>query len=106
MNVFFQRQFNMAVKLLGNILCWHQIIEDTVLIDLAINQILNRYLLTSIRTLQPLEALLKITMVNLLHIILSICRYKILILYNHFVFRLHICYLVHGYLMEIIHLKN
>uniref|UniRef100_A0A2S2PWV7 GC-rich sequence DNA-binding factor 1 n=2 Tax=Sipha flava TaxID=143950 RepID=A0A2S2PWV7_9HEMI len=63
MNVFFQRQFNMAVKLLGNILCWHQIIEDTVLIDLAINQILNRYLLTSIRTLQPLEAILKITMI-------------------------------------------
>lgn len=64
MNVFFQRQFNMAVKLLGNILCWHQIIEDAVLIDLAINQILNRYLLTSIRTLQPLEAILKITMVQ------------------------------------------
>lgn len=65
MNMFFQRQFNIAVKLLSNILCWHQIIEDTVLIDLAINQILNRYLLTSIRTLQPLEAVLKITMVYL-----------------------------------------
>ncbi|KAE9544711.1 hypothetical protein AGLY_000253 [Aphis glycines] len=63
MNVFFQRQFNMAVKLLGNILSWHRIIEDVVLIDLAINQILNRYLLTSIRTLQPLEAILKITMI-------------------------------------------
>lgn len=63
MNVFFQRQFNMAVKLLGNILAWHRIIEDVVLIDLAINQILNRYLLTSVRTLQPLEAILKITMI-------------------------------------------
>ncbi|XP_050428525.1 PAX3- and PAX7-binding protein 1 isoform X2 [Adelges cooleyi] len=63
MNVFFQRQFNVAVKLLGNILCWHHIIEDAVLIDLAINQILNRYLLMSIRTLQPLEAILKVTMV-------------------------------------------
>ncbi|KAL4143140.1 hypothetical protein QTP88_005504 [Uroleucon formosanum] len=63
MNVFFQRQFNMAVKLLGNILSWHRIIEDVVLIDLAINQILNRYLLTSVRTLQPLEAILKITMI-------------------------------------------
>lgn len=69
MNVFFQRQFNMAVKLLGNILCWHQIIEDSVLIDLAINQILNRYLLTSIRTLQPLESILKITMVYFLAIL-------------------------------------
>lgn len=65
MNVYFQRQFNMAVKLLGNILCWYQIIEDTLLIDLAVNQILNRYLMTSIRTLQPLEAILKITMVSL-----------------------------------------
>ncbi|VVC35828.1 Hypothetical protein CINCED_3A011863 [Cinara cedri] len=63
MNVFFQRQFNIAVKLLSNILYWHQIIEDAVLIDLAVNQILNRYLLTSIRTLQPLEAILKITMI-------------------------------------------
>lgn len=63
MNVFFQRQFNMAVKLLSNIICWYQIIDDSVIIDLAVNQILNRYLLTSVRTLQPLEALLKITMV-------------------------------------------
>lgn len=64
MNVFFQRQFHMAVKLLGNILCWHHLIEESVLIDLAVNQILNRYLLTSVRTLQPLEAILKITMVH------------------------------------------
>lgn len=66
MNVYFQRQFNMAVKLLGNILCWYQIIEDALLIDLAVNQILNRYLMTSVRTLQPLEAILKITMVRLM----------------------------------------
>ncbi|XP_050526915.1 PAX3- and PAX7-binding protein 1 [Daktulosphaira vitifoliae] len=63
MNVFFQRQFNVAVKLLGNILCWYHIIEDGIIIDLAINQILNRYLLMSVRTLQPLEAILKITMI-------------------------------------------
>lgn len=80
MNVFFQRQFNMAAKLFGNILCWHKIIEDSVLIDLAVNQILNRYLLTSIRTLQPLEAILKITMVYTIFVLFLCANTSFLLL--------------------------
>jgi len=97
----------MAVKLLSNILCWHKIIEDALLVDLAVNQVLNRYLLTSIRTLQPLEAILKITMVCSLPshteetyegfngIINVIILHRLLTFYP-----------VHGFFMELLHLKN
>lgn len=49
---FFQRQFNSAVKLLGNITCWQGTLADHVLKDLAINSLLNRYLLSGLRVCQ------------------------------------------------------
>ncbi|XP_065201950.1 PAX3- and PAX7-binding protein 1 [Planococcus citri] len=59
LNVFFQKQFASSVKLFGNLLKWHEIINETILIDIANCSLLNRYLLMAIRTLQPLEAAAK-----------------------------------------------
>lgn len=62
-NVFFQRQFVNSVKLFGNLLCWHGIVNDELLADKANSSLLNRYLLMAIRTLPPLEAANKCCMV-------------------------------------------
>ncbi|XP_044740539.1 PAX3- and PAX7-binding protein 1 isoform X2 [Chrysoperla carnea] len=56
---FFQRQFNSAVKLLGNITCWQGTLADHVLKDLAINSLLNRYLLSGLRVCQLIDAVSK-----------------------------------------------
>lgn len=56
LNVFFQRQFAVSVKLFANLLKWYGIINEDILIDTATCSLLNRYLLMAIRTLQPLEA--------------------------------------------------
>lgn len=63
LNVFFQRQFAVSVKLFGNLLKWYGIINEEILIDIANSSLLNRYLLMAIRTLQPLEAATKCQLV-------------------------------------------
>nr|XP_018903657.1 PREDICTED: PAX3- and PAX7-binding protein 1 [Bemisia tabaci] len=64
---FFQRQFASAVKLLTNLVRWQGLISDTLLGQVAIDPVLNRYLLMSLRTLEPIEASIKChTIVNVL----------------------------------------
>ncbi|XP_043927959.1 PAX3- and PAX7-binding protein 1 [Protopterus annectens] len=48
--LFFQRQFWSCVKLLGNILQWHGILSNRVLQELAIDSLLNRYMLISLQS--------------------------------------------------------
>ncbi|KAG8450245.1 hypothetical protein GDO86_002771 [Hymenochirus boettgeri] len=43
--VFFQRQFWSSVKLLGNFLKWHGVISNKALQELAVDGLLNRYIL-------------------------------------------------------------
>nr|XP_040574865.1 LOW QUALITY PROTEIN: PAX3- and PAX7-binding protein 1-like [Lepeophtheirus salmonis] len=47
-SLFFQRQFWSCLKLFKNILNWHEILSDSVITDLAISSILNRYLLIAL----------------------------------------------------------
>lgn len=46
---FFHRQFWSTVKLLRNILAWQGVLADGVLAELAIDRLLNRYVLLSLR---------------------------------------------------------
>ncbi|KAL1131746.1 hypothetical protein AAG570_011359 [Ranatra chinensis] len=55
-NNFFTRQCAIAVKLLGNLVCWQGLLSDTVLSEIALESLLNRYLLSAMRTCQPLQA--------------------------------------------------
>ncbi|KAK9498494.1 hypothetical protein O3M35_003118 [Rhynocoris fuscipes] len=55
-NNFFLRQCTIAVKLLGNLVRWQGILSDTVLSEIALDSLLNRYLLSAIRTCTPLQA--------------------------------------------------
>lgn len=48
-NQFFQRQFACGLKLLKNITSWQGIINDAKLKDLALNALLNRYLLSALK---------------------------------------------------------
>ncbi|XP_070568099.1 PAX3- and PAX7-binding protein 1-like [Ptychodera flava] len=48
-NAFLQRQFWSCVKLLGNILSWNGIVSSGVLQELALDGLLNRYLLLSLQ---------------------------------------------------------
>ncbi|XP_014239886.1 PAX3- and PAX7-binding protein 1 [Cimex lectularius] len=53
---FFSRQCTVAVKLLGNIVRWQGILSDTALSEIALNSLLNRYLLSAMRICQPIQA--------------------------------------------------
>ncbi|XP_078001429.1 PAX3- and PAX7-binding protein 1-like [Glandiceps talaboti] len=48
-NTFLQRQFWSCVKLLGDILLWNGIVSSSVLQELALDGLLNRYLLLSLQ---------------------------------------------------------
>ena len=41
--IFFQRQFYAALKLLKNIVSWQGVIADSLLAELALDSLLNRY---------------------------------------------------------------
>eukprot|EP00096_Caligus_rogercresseyi_P008578 TRINITY_DN2762_c1_g1_i4.p1 TRINITY_DN2762_c1_g1~~TRINITY_DN2762_c1_g1_i4.p1 ORF type:complete len:424 (+),score=101.64 TRINITY_DN2762_c1_g1_i4:2818-4089(+) len=45
---FFHRQFWSCFKLFKNILLWHEILSDSILIELSISSILNRYILIAL----------------------------------------------------------
>ncbi len=45
---FVRRQFWITFKLLRNCLCWHGLLGDKLLAELALSQLLNRYLLTAL----------------------------------------------------------
>lgn len=55
-NNFFLRQCTVAVKLLGNLVRWQGILSDNILSEIALDSLLNRYLLSAIRTCSPLQA--------------------------------------------------
>lgn len=63
-NVFFQKQFVNAMKLYGNLVCWHDILNEDLLSEKANSSLLNKYLLLAIRTLPPIEAANKCIMVS------------------------------------------
>lgn len=46
---FMQRQFWSCVKLLGNVLSWHGLVDQQVLIEIALDGLLNRYILLSLQ---------------------------------------------------------
>jgi len=48
-SLFFQRQFWSAFKLFKNILAWQGTLSDALLVELALDRLLNRYLLLSLR---------------------------------------------------------
>jgi len=47
--VFFQRQYYKAFKLFQNILAWKGVLSESMLVELAVDSLLNRYLLLSLR---------------------------------------------------------
>lgn len=64
---FFQRQFCSGLKLLRNFISWQGILSDSILKDLAISSLLNRYLLSAMRVCTPTDSISKAyTIVNTL----------------------------------------
>lgn len=63
---FFQRQFASGLKLLRNITSWQGILNDSILKDLALNSLLNRYLLSAVKFCQLTDAVAKIGLINLI----------------------------------------
>lgn len=63
---FFQRQFASGLKLLKNITSWQGILNDNTLKDLALNSLLNRYLLTSLKFCVLTDAVQKIRFISLI----------------------------------------
>ncbi|XP_039600861.1 PAX3- and PAX7-binding protein 1 [Polypterus senegalus] len=53
--LFFQRQFWSCVKLLQNILMWHGILSNKCLRELALDSLLNRYILLALQNSDPGE---------------------------------------------------
>ena len=47
--MFLNRQFWNCFKLFKNVLNWHGLLADKVLVDMAINSLLNRYLIIGLR---------------------------------------------------------
>lgn len=64
MGVFFQRQFASAVKLLSNLVRWQGVLSDTVLCEVALDSLLNRYLLSAVRICDTVEAATKCQMIG------------------------------------------
>lgn len=67
--IFFQRQFSMAVKLLRNLLSWQGLLGDNYLKNLALGSLLNRYLLAGLRISSPIDALSKANMVIIIYLL-------------------------------------
>ncbi|XP_017778141.1 PREDICTED: PAX3- and PAX7-binding protein 1 [Nicrophorus vespilloides] len=65
-NPFFQRQFASGLKLLRNITSWQGILNDNTLKELAINALLNKYLISGIKVSNLIDATAKIQLVNLI----------------------------------------
>lgn len=64
---FFQRQFCSGLKLFRNFISWQGILSDSVLKELAISSLLNRYLLSAMRVCTPTDSISKAyTIVNTL----------------------------------------
>lgn len=64
---FFQRQFCSGLKLFRNFISWQGILSDSVLKELAISSLLNRYLLSAMRVCTPMDSISKAyTIVNTL----------------------------------------
>lgn len=61
---FFQRQFASALKLLRNVTSWQGLVNDRLLKELALNSLLNRYLLSSMRVCQLTDAVSKAGLVS------------------------------------------
>ncbi|XP_018323423.1 PAX3- and PAX7-binding protein 1 [Agrilus planipennis] len=61
---FFQRQFASGLKLLRNITSWQGILNDNTLKDLALNSLLNRYLLSAIKICQLTDAVNKMGLIS------------------------------------------
>ncbi|KAK6641265.1 hypothetical protein RUM44_012974 [Polyplax serrata] len=62
-SVFFQRQFASAVKLLRNILSFQGFIGFEYLQEIALDSLLNRYLMAALRTCSPCDAIHKANMI-------------------------------------------
>ncbi|KAL0275384.1 UNVERIFIED_CONTAM: hypothetical protein PYX00_003243 [Menopon gallinae] len=62
-SVFFQRQFAVAVKLLRNILSFQGLIGSEHLQEIALDSLLNRYLMAALRTCSPCDAISKANMI-------------------------------------------
>lgn len=63
-NQFFQRQFASGLKLLKNITSWQGIINETKLKELALNSLLNRYLLSALKFCALTDAGQKIRLIS------------------------------------------
>lgn len=63
---FFQRQFASGLKLLRNITSWQGILNDNILKDLALNSLLNRYLLSAVKFCQLTDAVSKMGLISLI----------------------------------------
>ncbi|KAF5287978.1 hypothetical protein FQR65_LT12155 [Abscondita terminalis] len=61
---FFQRQFSSGLKLLRNITCWQGILNDNTLKDIALNALLNRYLLSAVKVCQLTDAVAKVGLIS------------------------------------------
>ena len=72
MGVYFQRQFASAVKLLSNLVRWQGVLSDTVLCEVALDSLLNRYLLSAVRICDIVEAATKCQMVCTFTFIVSV----------------------------------
>lgn len=63
-NQFFQRQFASGLKLLKNITSWQGVINDNKLKELALNSLLNRYLLSALKFCILTDAAQKIRLIS------------------------------------------
>lgn len=63
---FFQRQFASGLKLLRNITSWQGILNDNSIKDLALNALLNRYLLSAVKVCGLTDAVSKVGLISLI----------------------------------------
>lgn len=61
---FFQRQFASGLKLLKNISSWQGVLNDNTLRDLALNSLMNRYLLSAIKFCILTDAVSKVNLIS------------------------------------------
>lgn len=63
---FFQRQFASGLKLLKNITSWQGILNDNTLKELALQSLLDRYLLSSLKFCMVTDAVQKVRLISLI----------------------------------------
>lgn len=63
---FFQRQFASGLKLLKNITSWQGVLNDNTLKELALNSLLNRYLLSAVKFCLLTDAVAKVSLISLI----------------------------------------